>query len=433
MKRYEKYKPSGVEWIGEIPKHWETNKLKYRDDVIMGQAPSSDDYNYSGIGLPFIQGNAEFKKLHPEHRLWCEAANKVAIADDILVSVRAPIGAVNIADQKIGIGRGLCAIRAKQDICKFLYYYFLILNEELNSIGTGSTYTAISAEEVKNVFLITPPPSEQTAIASFLDEKTAQIDTLLENKQKLIELLKEERTAIINHAVTKGVNSKAKLKPSGIEWLGDMPQHWEVKKLKHIKAQIPNSFVDGPFGSNLKSIHFVEDGDVYVVESGFITSGRFVMKKFKTITKEHFETIKRSACKGDDIIIAKIGANYGMSGILPELDKEAVVSGNSLKLTVSEKHDRKFIHFSLSNLKVRGAFDLIVNSTAQPALSLGELNDLALAVPPLEEQAFIVSYIETETQKIDAAISKIEKEIELLQEYRTALISEVVTGKIKVI
>lgn len=181
-KQYPAYKPSGIEWIGEIPDHWEVKKLKYHDDAIMGQSPSSDDYNYIGIGLPFIQGNAEFKELHPEPKLWCEAANKVAIADDILVSVRAPIGAVNIADQKIGIGRGLCAIRAKQHIYKFLYYHFVTLNEELNSIGTGSTYTAISAEEVKNVLLISPTISEQTAIANYLDKKTAQIDSLIEKK-----------------------------------------------------------------------------------------------------------------------------------------------------------------------------------------------------------------------------------------------------------
>jgi type I restriction enzyme S subunit len=229
-KQYPAYKPSGVEWIGKIPKHWGMNKLKYCDNIIMGQSPNSDDYNYIGIGIPFIQGNAEFKRLHPDPKLWCETANKIAIANDILISVRAPIGAVNIAERKIGIGRGLCAIRAKQDNYKFLYYYFIILNEELNSIGTGSTYTAISAEEVKNVLLITPPIPEQTAIAAFLDEKTCQIDSLIEKKQRLIELLKEERTAIINQAVTKGINPNIKLKPSGIEWLGNIPEHWQVKK-----------------------------------------------------------------------------------------------------------------------------------------------------------------------------------------------------------
>src|SRR5207249_2270270 len=153
MKQYEKYKPSGVDWIGEIPCHWEMSRLKYSDEVIMGQSPSSNDYNYSEIGFPFIQGNAEFGELFPVPKIWCETANKFASTYDILLSVRAPIGAVNIANQTIGIGRGLCAIRAKHNHYKFLYYFSLCSIEELNSIGTGSTYTAISSEEVKNIFI----------------------------------------------------------------------------------------------------------------------------------------------------------------------------------------------------------------------------------------------------------------------------------------
>ena len=224
------------------------------------------------------------------------------------------------------------------------------------------------------------------------------------------------------------------MKDSGIEWLGEVPQHWTIKKIKHIKSKAANAFVDGPFGSNLKSEHFIEHGDVYVVESGFITSGIFEQKKdFKTISLSHYRTISRSTCNEGDIIIAKIGANYGMSGILPLLDKPAVVSGNSLKLTVEkENNDTKFIHYYLLNLKESGSFEVIVNAAAQPALSLGTLNDVAIAIPGKDEQIEISLFIEKSNNQLKELSEKLEYQIEKLKEYRQSIISEAVTGKIDV-
>jgi type I restriction enzyme S subunit len=420
MKRYEKYKPSGVEWIGEIPEHWEVNKLKYRDDAIMGQSPSSDDYNYVGIGLPFIQGNAEFKELHPEPKLWCDTANKVAIADDILVSVRAPIGAVNIADQKIGIGRGLCAIRAKQDIYKFLYYHFVILNEELNSIGTGSTYMAISAEEVKNVLLITLPTSEQIAIASFLDEKTAQVDTLISKKQKLTELLKEERMAIINQAVTKGLNHDEKGLKDGHDYskkisrksnnqtnqgsdiFSGVPEHWEVKKLKYVLK------INSGDGIKSEDIDFEGTYPVY--------GGNGIMGFTEKYNSD-----------STDIIIGRVGAKCGNVRLV---DGKKWISDNALVAAVFDIYDLKYVSILLESLNLNA----LANQNAQPLITGTLVKEKIVMIPPsISEQTAIVHHIETHTTRIDATISKIEKEIELLQEYRTALISEVVTGKICVL
>ena len=175
------------------------------------------------------------------------------------------------------------------------------------------------------------------------------------------------------------------------------------------------------------------DGDVYVVESGFITSGSFVQKEFKTIAADHFETIKRSECSGGDIVIAKIGARYGMAGILPDLDKPAVVSGNSLKLTVNAKIvSNRYVHSALLTARSLGALETIVNATAQPALTLGALNNLALPMPPLAEQLTIMLAVDRDTSHIDAAIDRARRAISLLREYRIRLIADVVTGKVDV-
>lgn len=197
-----KMKDSDIEWLGEIPEHWEVKRLKYCDSVIMGQSPSSEDYNTDNNGLPFLQGNADFSVIFPQPRIWCDTANKIAINNDILLSVRAPIGAVNLADQEYGIGRGLCAIRSQKTHYKFLYYLALSLKDEFNSLGTGSTFTAISTDEVENVCIPQPPFHEQRLISTCLDNKSNQIDIIIRQETNLIEQLLEYRSSLITEAVT---------------------------------------------------------------------------------------------------------------------------------------------------------------------------------------------------------------------------------------
>ena len=152
---------------------------------------------------------------------------------DILFSVRAPVGAINVADQTYGIGRGLCAITPIDDNSKrYLFHGLDIVKCELFSVATGSTYDAVSVEQIGNARCVIPPPQEQSTIAAFLDRETAKIDALIAEQQRLIELLKEKRQAVISHAVTKGLNPNAPMKDSGIEWLGEVPEHWEVRPIK---------------------------------------------------------------------------------------------------------------------------------------------------------------------------------------------------------
>lgn len=222
------------------------------------------------------------------------------------------------------------------------------------------------------------------------------------------------------------------MKDSGIEWIGGIPREWDLVQIKFLKSNVKNAFVDGPFGSNLKSIHFVENGDAYVVESGFITTGKFVFKKFKTITAEHFETIKRSECKGKDIIIAKIGANFGMAAELPLLDKPAVVSGNSLKITLNENKILNSIFvYELGIAKNLGGYVGLYNETAQPALSLSSLNAFRLVVPPLPEQQKIADFLDTKCSEIDAVVKKTEETIEEYKKLKQSVITEAVTKGVR--
>lgn len=433
MKAYSEYKDSGVQWIGEVPMHWEIVPFKFYTNVIMGQSPNGDDIKSEGE-MPFMQGNAEFGNTYPSSIYFCETCTKFSRIGDILMSVRAPVGEINLSDKVYGIGRGLCSISAKRCNRQYLWYFLKKSKNDLNIYANGSTFTAITIQVLQSFKLTLPPLPEQQAIASFLDAQTKPIDDIIAKRERQIELFEEMKSAIISRAVTKGLNPDAKMKDSGIGWIGKVPDHWDVKCIKYIKANMPNAFVDGPFGSNLKSQHYVEDGDVYVIESGFITSGKFeYVRDMKTITEEHFETIKRSECKENDIIIAKIGAYYGMAAVLPKLDKKSVVSGNSLKITLDNNImlNDIFVHLMACSKKQNGYIG-VVNETAQPALSLYNLNHFKLPVAPLEEQQAIASYLDIETSKIDTRIAKRRKQIELLQEYKQALITAAVTGKIDV-
>jgi len=154
---YPEYKESGVEWLGEIPKHWELKKIKFISKINMGQSPASEDCNQDGIGLPFLQGNGEFKEKFPEPQNYCQVARKVAEIGEILFSVRAPVGASNIADKKYGIGRGLCSFSASEKLSKdFLWWLVTLIKVELDSVSTGSTFEAVSVEQVRNVYCCCP-------------------------------------------------------------------------------------------------------------------------------------------------------------------------------------------------------------------------------------------------------------------------------------
>jgi len=431
MKGYPKYKESGVEWLGEIPEHWFTIKLKYCDSVSMGQSPNSSDCNTDQIGLPFLQGNADFGKLSPSATNWCPCANKIADENDILLSVRAPIGAVNIADQKYGIGRGLCAIKAVKSFTKYRYYEIACRNCELQAIGTGTTYKAISSENVNNYFSLTPPIKEQKAIATFLDQKTAQIDSLIEKKKRMIELLKEERAAIINQAVTKGINHDAEMKDSGIEWLGEVPKHWVQKKLKYL--------VSTTKGFAFKSINFSETG-IPVVRASDIKmhtirdSDVFLQGVDVSITE-------KVRLKTNDIILSTVGSKaevlesaVGQIGLVPPDKDGSVLNQNTVRFKpdVSKIEIYFLFYFIISNA-YRKYLDLYAHGTAnQASLNVEDMLDFKISLPSIEEQKEICSYISAGLKRIDCTIELSEREISLIEEYRTALINEAVTGKIDV-
>jgi type I restriction enzyme S subunit len=233
MERYSEYKDCGVHWLGEIPSHWEVVPLKYYTDIIMGQSPSGDDIKDNGH-LLFMQGNAEFGRKYPSPTSYCDNCNKQSRVGDILMSVRAPVGALNVSDKVYGIGRGLCSIKPVGIKLDYLWYYLIVARQGFKEVSTGSTYDSVSTDTLRSIRLVLPTQKEQQAIACYLDSVTDKIDEAIAQQQRMIDLLNERKQIIINNAVTKGLNIKAAMKDSGVDWIGEIPEHWDIKRGKFL-------------------------------------------------------------------------------------------------------------------------------------------------------------------------------------------------------
>jgi type I restriction enzyme S subunit len=444
---YPEYKDSGVEWLGSIPSHWDSWKLKHTlsSPLLYGANEAALDENKSDPRYIRITDMNNDGSLRDDtfKSLPMSLAQNYLLDDGDLLFARsgATVGKSFLYNSLFGkscFAGYLIKASCNNRVLVSRYAYWFCQSDQYWKYISGSqiqsTIQNVSAEkygEMKIPFSL--KTEEQQKIVSFLDHETTKIDTLIAKQDKLIGLLKEKRQTVISHAVTRGLNPNTPMKHSSVECLGEVPVHWVVCCLKHIKGKSKGSFVDGPFGSNLKSEHFVDNGDVYVIESNFATTGVLDKSKLKTISNAHFATISRSETKQGSIIIAKIGARYGMNSIMPTLDKRAVVSGNSLSLTVdTQRMNVDYCHHLLTHLKREEAMDDGVNVTAQPALSLGQLNNLPFLALPLEEQSEIVCFIEEQEKYFSSLILNSEKMIELSKERKTALISAAVTGKIDV-
>ncbi len=403
MRHYPRYKSSGVEWLGEIPFNWSTIRIKFMDILIMGQSPESKDVTDYEKGLPFLQGNAEFTDTHPIPRHWCEKANKIAVVNDLLLSVRAPVGALNLSDQIYGIGRGICAIRAHKNNVRFLYYLLSISKEELNKVSTGTTFVAITIPNLSNIKIPKVSLPEQQSIVRFLDYKTGQIDKFVANRQKQIELLKEQKAAIINKAVTKGINPNVKMKDSGIEWLPEVPTTWNVWKMKFLtRIETGNKNTDD-----------AEENGLYPF---FVRSDKV-------------ERLSAYSFDGEAILTA--GDGVGVAKVFHYANCKMAIHQRVYKIFGFKRILGEFLYYYIKDNFYKEVIKLSAKTTVD-SLRMPMLSNFPVAYPSKEEQLKILSYIKVEIDRMDNLIKKYQKQIDLMKEYRTSLISQAVTGKIDV-
>lgn len=444
MTAYPSYKNSGIEWIGDLPEHWETMKLKYLalgKDTYFNDGDWIESKHISQSGVRYLTTGNVGEGVYKEQGAGYvsdetfEELNCTSVyeGDLILSRLNEPIGRSCIVPnlgEKVVVAVDIAILRPnKNHHKKYLLYLFSTKGYfEFNSlIASGATMQRISRGLLGNVDLSIPPLKEQTQIAEFLEQKTTEIDTAIQHLQKLIDLLKEERNSLINEAVTKGINPKASLKASGIEWIGDIPAHWEIMKLKYISKTNPSN-VDKKSKEDEQSVLLCNYTDVY--KNDFITSKIEFMKATASDAQ-----IEKFTLEIGDVILTK-DSEDPTDIAEPALVKEVVedlVCGYHLTLIKPFKDILLGEYlFRLFESDYNIYFQLEANGITRYGIGSESFKNAFMLVPPLEEQIEIVAHIEAETNRIDTEIEFSKDEITLLKEYKQALITEAVTGKIDV-
>ena len=415
MEKYSEYKDSGVEWLGEIPSHWEVYPLKFTSDIIMGQSPNGNDVKDYGKVM-FMQGNSEFGPLYPRPTKYCDKGLKFSRRGDILMSVRAPVGALNISNDIYAIGRGLCSIKAERISNKFLYYALKKAISELKGLSTGSTYDSVSLDVVKSLKLLIPPICEQQAIAKYLDVETLKIDEAIAQQQKMIDLLNERKQIIINNAVTKGLDPNVPMKDSGVDWIGMIPEHWEIRKGKFIFDIINDLSITG------------EEELLTVSDKTGITP-----RSMKNVTMFQSESlVGYKKCQIGDICSNIMWMWHAAVGVTKY---EGVISP-SYGVYRQKRHDFNddFLDYVLRLPQLVDVYKMLSTGLTESRLRLYpyQFMNIPFFIPPINEQIRIVESVKKDVETLEQTIVDSYKMIELLQERKQIIINEVVTGKVKV-
>lgn len=442
MKTYSNYKDSGVQWIGKVPSHWNMAKLKYDFHIYAGATPKTENPIYWDGDIIWITP-ADYKtsdkyvsqgKRTISKEGYQSCNTQIVPKGSLIFSKRAPIGTIAIAVNELCTNQGCLSCVPKDVSSTYFFYIISVSTEAFELLGSGATFKEISANYFANVKLPLPPLSEQQAIASYLDAKTKPIDDIIAKREKQIELLEEMKSAIISRAVTKGLNPDAKMKDSGIEWIKTEPQSWETRRIKNVITLLTDYDANGSFADIAKNVK-VNVGEPYawMVRATDLANKRYgIVDDNNYCNKETYDFLSKSSLEAGDILIAKRG-DIGKSYEVPKCDCPMTLAPNTYLLKTNKKviSNRFFHYFFMSDY---GKKQLSINnkSTTIGALYKDDVKNLKILLPPMHEQQAIASYLDSETSKIDTRIAKRRKQIELLQEYKQALITAAVTGKIDV-
>ncbi len=440
-KSYSNYKDSGVEWLGEIPSEWENSKLKYHSLIYNGNSISDNeksqyenlDRNFS---VPYVSTkdiNADYLSIDYENgmRISSNQTNfKIAKKGSTLLCIEGGSAGkkLGILDENVGFVNKLACIDANNLLDKKYSHYITrsSLFKYSFDLATTGLIPGVSINQLKDFEIILPPFQEQQQIADFLDKATSKIDKTIEKQTKLCELLKEKRQAVISHAVTKGLDSNVHMKDSGVEWLGEIPEHWDRSKLGFettVKARLG--------WKGLKAEEYVEDGYIFLATPN-IKDNEIDFKNVNYITEERYKESPEIMLKEGDVLVTKDGSTTGTTNVVRYLPKEATVNSSIAVIRPKINLNSLYLYYYFVGSYIQETIELMKGGMGVPHLFQADLRWFNILLPSLKEQQEIGIYLDKTTFKIDTLIEKSNKAIALLKEKRTALISSAVTGKIDI-
>ena len=438
LKPYPAMKNSGVPWLGEVPEHWEVRRLKQAfTRIVGGSTPSSAESSFWDGDVVWatpadVSKNSRLRdslrRITRDGLRLC--SSELVPAGSLVVTSRAPVGNVAIAETELCTNQGCKALVATPAVVHsvFGYHVLTMLKDELRSLGSGTTFTEVSTSRIGTVSMPVPPLPEQAAIVRFLDHADRRIRRYIRAKQKLIKLLEEQKQATIHRAVTRGLDPNVRLKPSGVEWLGDVPEHWEVRRLKTLVSRVTS-------GSRGWSDYAAEAGALFI-RIGNLTRASIDLDLGNVVRLHLPQQVLGEAARTrvlqDDILLS-ITAFIGSVAIVPAGMEEAYVSQHvaCCRPRPGVSNPRWIAYVLLSSVGQTHGQLSMYGGTKQ-GLSLDDVKNYVVLLPRAGEQDRLVDWIERTSANLDAGIISTKREIDLLCEYRTRLIADVVTGKLDV-
>ena len=420
---------SGAEWLGHLPEHWLMTRLRFVADISTGDADTIDateDGKY-----PFFVRSPRVHSIDS----YCYDGEAVLLAGD---------GNVEDTVHHI-IGRYDCHQRVYQlnrlrDVDgRYLYYYVGACFGSWIADGTAkSTVASLRLPMLQNFPLSLPPSHEQRCIATHLDAETARLDKLITKQELLIERLDEYRTALVTRTVTKGLPPEAAeaagldpaptLKDSGVEWLGEVPEHWEVTRLSALAGASVDAFTDGDW----VELPYITDSGVRLIQTGNVGAGQYREQGFRYIDEESFDELRCTEVRAGDVLICRLADPVGRACLAPDLGVRMITSVDVCILKPNKRNSAMYLVYMFSTKRYLSYVESLVRGGTRDRISRSMLGAIRVATPPTEEQQAIVEYLDEVTGRIDTLREKAELSVERLSEYRIALVSAAVTGKIDV-
>jgi type I restriction enzyme, S subunit len=441
FKPYPTYKDSGVRWLGEIPTHWQVRRLKTIASIQLSNVDKKTLEGEESVRLcnyvdvyynEHITADLDFMAAtatKEQARRFSLRAGDVLVTKDSESWMDIAVPAVVASDlPNVLCGYHLALIRPGYD-CDggFIARAFSAVGprDQFQTAANGITRFGLTGDTIRTGIFAMPPSKEQHAIAAFLDEETARIDTLVAKKEQLLELLREQRTTLITRAITAGLDANTPSKPSGSRWLGAIPEHWEVKRLWHLTS--PDRRI--MYGIVLPGPN-VEEG-VPIVKGGDVSAERLRLDQVNRTTFEIEAGYVRSRLRGGDLVIA-IRGSIGEVAVVPEELEGANLTQDAARVAYTRATHGRWLLYALKCAAVFAQLEAGALGATIKGINIRDLKRASIPVPPREEQERIAKFLDWETRRIDALVAKVREAIDRLKELRTALISAAVTGKIDV-
>jgi type I restriction enzyme S subunit len=397
----------GIQGPYDLPEGWKWTKLKNIAEIIMGQSPPSITYNKEGKGLPFYQGKADFGVLYPTPHVWCSEPNKIAEAGDVLISVRAPVGPVNLCKERSCIGRGLAAIRPRNHVFNNFFLFYYLRSIENKWIGKGSTFEAIKKKDLENLLIPLPPLEEQKRIVSRLDHLVSRA----EEAKRLRKLAREEAEKIMHAALNK-VFSKAE--EEGWEWV-------KLKELVLIESgKRPKG---GSTGTGIPSLGGEQ----------LLPTGKVNWEKLRYVPEDFFDTLKKGKVKQGDVLVVKDGATTGKTAYVESLPFKKVAVNEHVFIVRSLDESRllnKYLFFVLfSEIGQKQIRDLF-HGAAQGGITQRNVEEISIPLPTLDEQKRIIVYLDKLRETIVSIRGLQQKTEEELEKFVPSILDKAFRGEL---